>query len=276
MGRIRSIKPDFFLHEGLAELSPLHRLLFIGLWTQADKSGRLEDRPRRLKAALLPWEDCDIDGLLWGLDEGGFIARYSADGKDCIEILNFPKHQRPHPKEASADLPPLASAGVAVRAKPAVPGNSTASRETSRKEMEDQPGIPSSPAGGGSGSGLLVSGGGDGAPPENPPPAPHVHTLYQRPTKPTDTWLAEDFFAWAQVKRQEVGFIGERQRPRALGSWYSSALMTLQGNVEALQDAFLKFGDDAHWQNVVPPLPFGAFIAQWDKYVPRGAVHVSA
>ena len=39
MARIRTIKPQFFLNEQLAMLGFADRLLFIGLWTQADKAG---------------------------------------------------------------------------------------------------------------------------------------------------------------------------------------------------------------------------------------------
>src|SRR5687768_4523414 len=82
VARIRTIKPEFFLHEGLAELSPLHRLLFIGLWTLADKRGVLEDRPRKIKAALFPWESaCDVDAMLWDLAEAGLIRRFVGPNK---------------------------------------------------------------------------------------------------------------------------------------------------------------------------------------------------
>ena len=76
MGRTRSIRPGFFLNEKLAEINPLGRLLFAGLWTIADKRGRLEDRPRRIKAELLPYDDCDVDDLLNKLSTGGFIHRW--------------------------------------------------------------------------------------------------------------------------------------------------------------------------------------------------------
>lgn len=105
MARIRTIKPEFFTHEGLAELSPLQRLFFIGLWTQADREGRLEDRPKRLKVILLPYDDCDIDSLLSDLADKGFIVRYEVDGKALLEIPGFLKHQRPHPKEPTSDIP---------------------------------------------------------------------------------------------------------------------------------------------------------------------------
>ena len=50
MARIRTIKPEFFTDEDLGELSPAVRLLFIGMWTEADKAGRLKDKPKTLKA----------------------------------------------------------------------------------------------------------------------------------------------------------------------------------------------------------------------------------
>lgn len=102
------IRAEFFQHEGLAECSPIARLLFIGLWTVADKEGRLEDRPRRIRAQLLPYEDCDLDDMettLSELQRGGFIERYDMDGLALIQIVSFAKHQRPHPKEAPSELP---------------------------------------------------------------------------------------------------------------------------------------------------------------------------
>lgn len=105
MARIRSLKPGFFSNEQLADLSPWHRLCFAGLWTIADREGRLEDRPRRIKAAVFPYDDLDIDGLLNGLSEYGFIIRYVADGVPCIAIPTFERHQRPKSDEHPSALP---------------------------------------------------------------------------------------------------------------------------------------------------------------------------
>ena len=49
MSRARNIKPAFFKNELLAELDAFDRLLFIGLWCLADREGRTEDRPKRIK-----------------------------------------------------------------------------------------------------------------------------------------------------------------------------------------------------------------------------------
>lgn len=97
--RIRTIKPGFFTHEVISELDPLARILFIGLWCMADSSGRLEDRPKRIKAEVLPYDDCDVDALLQGIAERGFIYRYEAEGLSVIQVANFDKHQRITTKE---------------------------------------------------------------------------------------------------------------------------------------------------------------------------------
>ena len=47
MARSRNIKPGFFSNEHLAELDFATRLLFIGMWTEADREGRRELRDGR-------------------------------------------------------------------------------------------------------------------------------------------------------------------------------------------------------------------------------------
>src|SRR4051812_9042549 len=102
MGRIRTIKPDTFKDEDLAEQPFDVRLLFIGLWTQADVAGRMEDRPKRLKVEIFPYDNVDIDELLNKLSQAGFILRYSIDEKKYIQVVNFTKHQRINGKEAQS------------------------------------------------------------------------------------------------------------------------------------------------------------------------------
>lgn len=118
MPRARNIKPGFFANEDLAEIEPIGRLLFIGLWTLADRDGRLEDRPKRIKGELFPYDNCDINALLDDLQKYGFILRYEVDGGKYIQIVNFSKHQNPHPKEPSKDFPmPESDKQVASREK---------------------------------------------------------------------------------------------------------------------------------------------------------------
>jgi len=91
--RIRSIKPEFHLHEVLGQLPATTRLLFIGLWGLADCEGRLEDRPIRIKLQVLPYDDVDVDVALQSLADNGFIVRYEVEGVRFIAIPKFLKHQ---------------------------------------------------------------------------------------------------------------------------------------------------------------------------------------
>lgn len=105
MARARNIKPSFFTNEDLVELAFEVRLLFIGLWTLADREGRLEDRPKRIKMAIFPADNVDVESGLEELAKAGFIDRYTASGVACIQVVNFAKHQNPHVREAASELP---------------------------------------------------------------------------------------------------------------------------------------------------------------------------
>ena len=105
MARARNIKPGFFTNDALAEASPLARILFAGLWCFADREGRLHDRPKKIKAEILPYDDCNADDLLESLAVLGFILRYEVAGIRYIQVLNFDKHQNPHVKEQASEIP---------------------------------------------------------------------------------------------------------------------------------------------------------------------------
>lgn len=125
MARARQLKPDFFLDEDLVELGFGTRLLFAGLWTLADREGRLEDRPRRIEMALFPADTIDIIPMLDELAGPGLIVRYEVEGRALIWIPGFPKHQRPHPREAPSGLPPY-QGGPKAQPLHGKPGNYTA------------------------------------------------------------------------------------------------------------------------------------------------------
>jgi hypothetical protein len=103
--RSRNIKPGFFKNDTLAELDFAGRLLFIGLWGLADREGRLEDRPKKIKAEIFPYDDVNVDSFLGELAKRSFIIRYEAGGERYIQIVNFDKHQNPHPREAASTIP---------------------------------------------------------------------------------------------------------------------------------------------------------------------------
>ena len=115
MPRARNIKPAFFTNEELVELPMSDRLLFIGLWTLADREGRLEDRPKRIKMSLFPADDINVDEALSRLQGAGFIQRYQVDGNNYMQIANFTKHQNPHHKEAPSNIPSPVKTGASPR-----------------------------------------------------------------------------------------------------------------------------------------------------------------
>lgn len=103
--RARNIKPGFFKNEILAECSPMARLLYVGLWLMADREGRLELRPKRIKAELFPYESCKIESLLEELRKGGFIIAYKISDIHYLTIPTFNQHQNCHIKEAESTIP---------------------------------------------------------------------------------------------------------------------------------------------------------------------------
>lgn len=106
MARARNIKPGLFKNELLGEADPLYTLLFVGLWTIADKEGRLENRPKRIRAEIFPYKfDVDLTLALDWLKDESFIAVYEFEGKSYIQINNWKRHQTPHHKEVDSVIP---------------------------------------------------------------------------------------------------------------------------------------------------------------------------
>lgn len=90
------------------------RLLFIGLWTVADRDGRLEDKPKKIKMAVFPADSVDVDACLSELQTSGFLLRYEVDGSRYIQVLNFKKHQNPHRDEKASSIPAPPEHGVST------------------------------------------------------------------------------------------------------------------------------------------------------------------
>lgn len=111
MARIRYLKPDFFTDEDVGKL-PFHvRLFYQGLWVLADKEGRIEDRPQKLKISIFPYDDINAEECLQELTNvkqysgQPFIHRYTCDGQRYIQIINWHKHQKPHHTEKDSNIP---------------------------------------------------------------------------------------------------------------------------------------------------------------------------
>jgi hypothetical protein len=108
--RIRTVKPQFFQDERLYDIEintglPI-RVIFIGLWCVADREGRFDWNPRRLKVQILPHdESVDFGAALEALSEGGFIFDYHSGGKDFGCIPGFRSHQVINNRESPSSRP---------------------------------------------------------------------------------------------------------------------------------------------------------------------------
>lgn len=105
MSRIRTIKPEFFTSEDIMELPPLARLLYIALWCEADREGRLAYKPKTFKVRYLPSDECDIDSLLDALVTRGLLVVYASEGVKYAFIPSFLAHQHINPRETASQLP---------------------------------------------------------------------------------------------------------------------------------------------------------------------------
>lgn len=109
-------------------------------------------------------------------------------------------------------------------------------------------------------------------PEAEPVPVVAGPVVYVPPTSDPSTWLAADFWAWAQAQRQGAGLLGERTQPRGLSAWWGTARLTTSS--EALCEAFVRFcaDPDPYWQKALPQWPFAGFMKQWDRFVPAAPV----
>jgi hypothetical protein len=96
MARIRSIKPEFFTSEQIAECSTTARLLFVGLWVFCDDGGVHPASLKRLKMEVFP-ADCitadEIGVLVEELVNQGLIETYAVDGQEFWHVTGW-KHQK--------------------------------------------------------------------------------------------------------------------------------------------------------------------------------------
>jgi hypothetical protein len=107
--RIRTIKPEFWASESVGRLSRNARLLFIGLWSLCDDSGRCRGALPYISGHLFPY-DADALGMIGGwLDEltaAGMVRLYDVDGTKYLDIPKWLKHQKIE-KPSKRCLPPF-------------------------------------------------------------------------------------------------------------------------------------------------------------------------
>ncbi len=99
--RSRVLDASFFTDPDVRKLSPLGRLLLVGLWCYVDDYGNGLWLPAAIEGAVFPYEPVDILGLLLEVERAGFVARYWVRGQQCFAVRNFDKYQKPRHKSTT-------------------------------------------------------------------------------------------------------------------------------------------------------------------------------
>jgi hypothetical protein len=108
MPRIRTIKPEFWQDEKLGPMAPLPRLVFLGLISMADDTGRVVHNVKMIDAFVFPWTDDTCADALELLSEAGRVVSGLTDsGQRVLEIANWSRHQKIDKPNMAAALPPI-------------------------------------------------------------------------------------------------------------------------------------------------------------------------
>jgi len=98
------------------------------------------------------------------------------------------------------------------------------------------------------------------------PKVSRVPVVPVAPDTPPETWLGDDFWAWAQAQRIASGYVCEPGPPIDAGTWWSACLMTPGVTAVRMKRAFAVFGESKHWEG--QRFPFRGFMSQWSQFVP--------
>lgn len=116
--RIRCIKPEILTNTDLAEMGPYAYILFTALWMLADREGRFEFNPKRIRVMTMAvwgnFSDEDFMEIIWKLVAKEMLVIYNVNGGRYGQIVNWAKHQRPHVRENPSRIPPVSAADSIV------------------------------------------------------------------------------------------------------------------------------------------------------------------
>ena len=109
MPRIRTIKPEFWSSPGVARMTPLARLTFIGMWNWADDAGRGTYNPRELMGFIFPHDEemtvAEFRALCAEIRAHVAVDFFEVAGRHYFEISSWKKHQSKHAKFDSSKYP---------------------------------------------------------------------------------------------------------------------------------------------------------------------------
>ena len=121
MARIRTIKPEFWVSEQLAECSPNARLTFVGLWNFCDDRGVHPAKPKTLKAEIYPMDDfasIEVGAWVAELIQAGLVVEFDAqeDGQRYWHVTGWDRHQKIDRPSFKHPAPPAANSTSTRRA----------------------------------------------------------------------------------------------------------------------------------------------------------------
>ena len=115
MARIRTIKPEFWTDEQVADCSPTARLLFIGLWSFCDDGGNHPASTKTLKMEIFPGDDFSsetISEMIRELIRAELVVEYESEGKRYWHVTGWhhqkiekPNKRYPSPEQGSIIQP---------------------------------------------------------------------------------------------------------------------------------------------------------------------------
>lgn len=250
MARIRTIKVDLFVDDSLADVSVEAHLLLAGLPCIADSAGRLEDRPKRIHALLMPYRHAfDVSARLDELQAVGAVLRYEVGGVRYLQVANWDRDQRPHVKEAESVIPASPPGYTEHRKGSELAGNSPGTR-------------PSEPAGNREyGLGVLDLGSGFSSAVAPAPQRPKAAKKPKSPDKPTDPRHAPLVKALVEEQGWELG--GGRGA-KAVTALLAAADEAPATRGEAAPAEVLRRAANALEKRRVAPAAFPAVAALWE------------
>lgn len=110
MARIRSLKPEFWDDRKLARATSRDaRMLYMGLWNQADEHSRVNGDELWLKGRIFPYDDditpSDVRVCIDELVAAGRVQRYEVAGDPYLFLPKLAQHQRLEPSKGVSRYP---------------------------------------------------------------------------------------------------------------------------------------------------------------------------
>ena len=133
------IDPNMWQSEDFGKLSLLAKIVFIGLFSNADDEGRGRANPVFLKSILFPYNEgmrsADIEKALCEISSNMSAIFYSCDGSNYYSLYSWNRWQKID-KARSSELPAFEEDNPNIR-RIFDEGSTKASRKVSPKRIED-------------------------------------------------------------------------------------------------------------------------------------------